>query len=108
MKRLLFLLGLLCGLAAAQVDIPIGAVGPIKDIARNVTWAGSGVSAINNNYIFTPSYTFETACIFVTNNDASPHQPVVQSFGTGDQNVTKYQGNTGAWAILGPNTTFFA
>lgn len=89
--------------AIAQIDIPITSIGPNRDIARNVTWAGSGTAAVNNSYLFTPTWTNEGACVFITNNDTvNIHAFNLTLLGTGDQSVRSYQGNTAKWALLGP------
>jgi hypothetical protein len=107
MKKLLLILALLSASAFAQVDIHINTIGPIRTIAQNVNWIGTGIGSLTNNYIFTPSYTNEGVCLYVDNNDSNEHFVTLQLFGTGDQTVTKYQGNTVNWALLGPTSNFF-
>lgn len=101
----LILLAAFCLPVAAQIDIPITVIGPIRDLARNVTWTGSGTSAIGNNYLFTPTFTNEGVCVYLSNQDpVNAHSFTMQFFGTGDQTVRSYQGNTAAWALLGPTS----
>jgi hypothetical protein len=90
--------------AFTQVDIPINTIGANRTIARNWTWAGSGVGALNNNFIFTPSFTNEGICLSVTNNDTSTHAFTVLFYGTGDQTVKTFVANAGKWALLGPTS----
>jgi hypothetical protein len=106
LKRLLLCLALLTGLAAAQVDIPITQIGPYKILARNATWAGSGVGALNNNYIFTPTYANEGVCVYASNNDAgSTHSFSIQLFGNGDPANRTLLNNQNSWVPLGPSST---
>jgi hypothetical protein len=103
MKRLFLVFVLLCASAFAQVDIPINTIGPIRDLARNWLWTGSGTGTLNNNYIFTPTYTNEGVCIGLANNDTvNGHSFTIFVYGTTDQTVHSYQSNQGAWALLGP------
>lgn len=88
---------LLCGAAVAQIDIPIGTIGPIRTFASSVTWAGSGKGAFNNNYIFAPTPGTSGACISLQNNDSSVHGFVIGFLGTANQAVTSYTTNTQPW-----------
>jgi len=100
MKRLLFLLALLCGLASAQVDIRINSIGPYIDLARNVTWASTGVGTLTNNYILTPTIPDQGVCLYIRNNQAAVRSFNVVFAITGDQTVNSYQGNTGQWQVV--------
>jgi hypothetical protein len=104
MKKLLLTLALLSASAFAQnIDIPINTIGPIRDIARNVAWAGNGQGNLNNNYLFTPSYTNEGLCLSVQNNNpTSSHVFTLQAFGTTSQTVRSFAGNSTPWSLLGP------
>lgn len=106
MRKLLSIFLLLCAsVAVAQIDIPITAIGPYRDLARNVTWANVGQGSINNNYVLTPAFSNEGFCVYLQNNDTSSHSVNVAYFGTGDQTVTQYTGNTSKWVPAGPSGT---
>lgn len=106
MKKLLLALALLCGAAAAQVDIRINTIGPYIDILRNGTWGGSGVGTLNNSFIFTPISPNVGICVYINNLDTVPHGFTLNSFITGDQQVNRYQGNTAAWFATGAVNQF--
>lgn len=107
MKRLLLCLALLTGFAAAQIDINVSTVGQIRNLVTNALWATSGTSngtpGINNNFIFTPTFTNEGACFQLVNSDPTNTQSaIVNFFGTSNQNTIAFQGNRSQWAQLGP------
>jgi hypothetical protein len=88
---------------AAQIDIPITAIGPIRDLVRNGNWGAAGQGGLTNNFIFTPVSTSEGVCLYVANQDSvSTHTFNLAMFGTGDQTVKTFAGNQGKWALLGP------
>jgi hypothetical protein len=99
-KRILVILALLCGSAVAQtpIDITINQIGPYFDIARGVTWNVSGIGGYNNNYIFTPQSPEQGVCIYVYNNDTvNTYSASFIVLETGDQQTSKYTGNTARW-----------
>jgi hypothetical protein len=114
MRRRFRNVGVLVSLALAMLpavaqqalrDVHISAIGPRRDLARNASWAGSGAGTLYNNYIFTPAFTNEGICLYITSNDPSATQGFEFAvFGTGDQNVNSFAGNQGAWQNLGPFT----
>jgi hypothetical protein len=89
---------------AAQIDIPITQIGPIRTLARNVNWQASGTSGVNNNYILTPSATNESLCLSIQNTSGATQLATLSFWGTEDQTVTQYQTNKTAWTLLGPTT----
>ncbi len=110
MKRLLFILMLLCGLASAQVDIRINNIGPYIDLTRSALWATTGPGGTDNNYIFTPSSPDQGMCLYVANNDSVQHGFRAQVYTTGDQTVNSYAGNTAQWKLVsvGGSNVFYS
>lgn len=98
----------LAGQVSPNSDVRITALGPIRDLARNVNLQTVGNGGFFNNYIFTPTYADEGVCIGFTNNGGtSSGNFLISFFGSTDQSVRGYQGNTGAWAPLGPTANNF-
>jgi hypothetical protein len=99
MKKLLSILAILLSsiLLHAQQDIPIKGNGPIFIMGRGLTWSGSGVGSINNNWIIQSPSLQTGVCLFLHNNDSSSHQVNFGSLTTPDPAVSTYQGNTTNW-----------
>jgi hypothetical protein len=99
----LFSLLLMPASLAAQSDIQITAIGPIRDVARNATWGQSGAGGIDNNFIFSPTYTNEGVCMTIASGpNTGSGAYTINFFGTSDQTVKTYAGNTAAWSVIGP------
>ena len=99
----------LAGQVSPNSDVKITALGPIRDLARNVNLQTVGTGGFFNNYIFTPTFADEGVCIGFTNNGGTNSGNFsVSFFGSTDQSVKGYQGNTGAWASLGPSSNNLA
>lgn len=102
LKRILFCLALLCGIAGAQIDISTSQVGPYITLARNATWAGNGIGAINNAFIFTPVTPDAGMCFYVQNNDVGTHSLTIAVYETGDPQISGYESAAGAqWIYVG-------
>jgi len=86
--------------AVAQIDIPIGQVGPYITLARNVTWTGSGITGLNNNYIFTPTTPDQGVCFYFENTDTVAHTFSFAIAESGNPAQTLFAGNTLLWVYL--------
>lgn len=86
--------------AFALNEINIIQTGPYITLARNVAWAGNGLSGFNNAYIFTPSSPDTGICIYVQNLDTSVHTFTLSAIQTGDPSVSSFNNNPGAWNNL--------
>jgi hypothetical protein len=104
-RALVLTLLALSATAFSQIDIPITQIGPRRTITTNAVWNASGTGGLENNFIFTPAYTNETACVYVTNTDTASHELVLMSYATGNTAVTAYENNTQNWQLLGPTFT---
>jgi hypothetical protein len=92
---------------APNPDLRITAVGPIRDLARNVFWNASGSQGIDNNFIFTPTYATEGVCFSFTNNDTvHSYSAMFNVYSNQDQTAIGYAANPGAWLPVGPTLGF--
>ena len=95
--RWLLSCALLSAPLAAQVDIHNTSTGPVYIVARNVTWAGSGQGAINNNFILDSVEPGVGLCVQIQNNDSLSHTFGFGVWTTPDPAVTAFAGNSGQW-----------
>jgi hypothetical protein len=94
-KGLALVLCFCAGLAVADVRIPGGANYQI--VGRGLTWAGTGVGAVNNNFIMDVVSPSSGMCLAVANNDTGSHSLTVNAFATSDLSQVTYTGSTGKW-----------
>jgi hypothetical protein len=95
MKKLFALVLCFSALAVADIRIPGGATYQV--IGRGITWAGTGVGAVNNNYILDVISPSSGMCVNVQNNDTLAHTYTLNAFETSDLQLVTYTGVTGRW-----------
>jgi hypothetical protein len=91
--------------SSAQIDIRISGAGPIRYLAQNVAWSGSGAGTLANAYIFTPQFTNEGVCLYVADlGNTGGGNLTLNTFIVGDQKVINYYtaNNQSAWVPTGP------
>lgn len=95
-------------LARAQQDIQVtGGTNPYTIIGRGLTWGGSGINQVNNNFIFHPTDPNEGFCLFVSNNNtSSSHTFTVAVYQTGDPAQSLFTGFSQRWFLVATNTAF--
>lgn len=107
-RHLLVAILLLCATPttfAAPVDIHLNAIGPYFSLIPNNppagwTWAGSGIGALSNYYIFTPTIPDAGICLYIQNLSTWANTFSATIAVTGNPSTISYLNNTAAWQTL--------